>query len=64
MVPEMRFERTTYWLRVSCSTDWSYSGKMVIPAGIKPAASTLREWCLNQFDHGTTMERMAGIEPV
>ena len=26
----MGFEPTTYWLRVSCSTNWSYSGKYLV----------------------------------
>lgn len=49
MVPEVGFEPTAYWLRVSCSAYWSYSGNYGTDERIRTS--------INGFgDHGSTIE--------
>ena len=41
MVPEVGFEPTAYWLRVSCSAYWSYSGNYGTDEGFEPPLMVL-----------------------
>ena len=51
MEPLVRFERTTYWLQVSCSTSWA---KVAFgdPDGNRTHVSAVKGRCLNRLTKG------------
>lgn len=45
MVPEVGFEPTAYWLRVSCSAYWSYSGSYGTDGRIRTSINGFGDHC-------------------
>ena len=45
MVPEVGFEPTAYWLRVSCSAYWSYSGNYGTDERIRTSINGFGDHC-------------------
>lgn len=52
MVIPMRFERTTHWLKVNCSSIWATESKMAALAGFEPAHVGFKDQCLTTWLQG------------
>ena len=68
MVPEAGLEPATYWLQVSCSTNWAIPAYiMVTRTGFEPVYACVKGMCvkpLHQRAIKCLMARPRGVEPL